>query len=391
MSQSFNSNWNYPTQVSFGPGRISQIAESCQSQGIKQPLIVTDPGLASLPMIQDIRDMCRANGLNADVFSDVAGNPNGGNVTDGVAALHQNQHDGVVAVGGGSALDVGKAIALMAGQDRPLWDFEDIGDNYTRVKEDGVIPCIAVPTTAGTGSEVGRSSVIVHEAEARKVIIFHPSMMPGLVIADPNLSLSLPKKLTAATGIDALSHNLEAYCASGFHPMADGIAVEGIRLIDKWLVTAVEDGNHLEARSQMLIASMMGATAFQKGLGAMHAMSHPVGAQLKAHHGLINAIVMPYVLAWNFGTIRNKLDRLATYMGLADPTAHGFIAWVLELRKRVEIPHTLDSLGMSEAHVGPFSKMAELDPAGTGNPVLIDAKGYETLFRHALSGRLPNY
>jgi alcohol dehydrogenase class IV len=382
-------NWNYPTKVWFGAGRAKEIGAALETAGISKPLIVTDPGLAALPMIGALKKACDDAKRPAAVFSDVMGNPVGKNVDDGLAVYTSGGHDGVVAVGGGSALDVGKAIALMAGQDRPLWDFEDVGDNWTRVNEAGVAPTIAIPTTAGTGSEVGRSSVITHEDEQRKVIIFHPLMLPVLAICDPEVTVSLPKRLTAATGMDALSHNLEAYCANGYHPLGDGIAVEGIRLVKEYLERATNTPNDLEARGQMLSASLMGATAFQKGLGAMHALSHPIGVHLKQHHGEINAVVMPYVLAYNFTYIEERLDRLAKYMGLDNPTAQGFVDWTVNLKARLGIPMTVAELTMTEDHIEQFAGMAEHDPAGFGNPIKMTAARYAELYRYALKGELP--
>ena len=292
-------NWNYPTSVKVGAGRASELPQWCASLGMKRPLLVTDPGLAALPMTVKLLDSCRSAGLDAGLFHAIKGNPTGKNVDDGVAAFKAGGHDGVIAFGGGSALDAAKAIALMAGQDRPLWDFEDVGDNHLRVNVAGMAPVVAIPTTAGTGSEVGRASVITDEREHVKRIIFHAKMLPAVVILDPELTVGLPPKITAATGMDALSHSLEAYCSPFYHPMAVGIAVEGIRLVKDYLPRACENGSDLEARLQMLVASSMGATAFQRGLGAMHALAHPLGALYDAHHGLLNAILMPYVLRAN--------------------------------------------------------------------------------------------
>ncbi len=289
----FISTWSYPTSIHFGAGRISELPDACLSLGIDRPLLVTDGGLAKLPMLRDAAVDCEQAGLAIDVFSDIKSNPVEKNVTDGVAALNAGGHNGVIAFGGGSALDVGKVIAFMAGQTRPLWDFEDIGDRWTRADPDGILPIIAVPTTAGTGSEVGRAGVIGSQSTHTKKVIFHPKIMPALVISDPLLTVGLPPNLTAWTGMDALAHCLEAYCAKGFHPMADGIALEGMRLIKRFLQRAVNDGNDIEARSGMLAAAAMGATAFQKGLGGIHALSHPVGALYDTHHGLTNAVFMP--------------------------------------------------------------------------------------------------
>ena len=307
-------NWNYPTSIRFGAGRIVELPDHCRALGMQRPLLVTDPGLAALPMIANAVRSCKAAGLACEVFSDVQANPVEANVTAGVAAYKRGNHDGVIAFGGGSALDIGKSVALMVGQTRPIWDFEDREDWYTRVNVEGMAPVVAVPTTAGTGSEVGRASVITDLRDHTKKIIFHPKMMPALVLEDPELTVGLPAHITAAVGMDALSHNLEAYCAPGYHPMAEGIAVEGMRLIKEYLPRAVTNGGDIEARAQMLIASSMGATAFQKGLGAMHSLSHPCSANLNTHHGLTNAVVMPYVLEWN----REVLDaKLAPARGLA--------------------------------------------------------------------------
>ena len=292
-------NWNYPTAVKFGAGRISELADHCRTAGIARPLLVTDAGLAVNPMIAGALAVLEAGGLDAAVFADVRSNPVGENVDAGVAAYRAGGHDGVIAFGGGSALDVGKVIAFMSGQSRPLWDFEDVGDWWTRADPAGIAPVVAVPTTAGTGSEVGRAGVITDAASHTKKIIFHPRMMPVITLCDPALTVGLPAHLTAATGMDALSHCLEAYCAPGFHPLADGIAVEGVRLVKQSLPTATRNGGDLAARSDMMAAALMGATAFQKGLGGMHALAHPIGAVFDTHHGLTNAVLMPYVLTFN--------------------------------------------------------------------------------------------
>jgi alcohol dehydrogenase class IV len=380
-------NWNYPTTVRFGAGRIRELATACADLGIRRPLLVTDPGLMPLPPVAAAREALA--GLPVAVFSDVRPNPVGKNVDDGVAAFKAAGCDGVVALGGGSTLDVAKAIALMVGQTRPLWDFEDVGDWYTRVDPAGMAPVVAIPTTSGTGSEVGRASVITKEDEHRKLIIFHPRMLPGRVIADPALTVGLPAKLTAAVGMDALSHNLEAYCAPGFHPQADGIAMEGMRLVNEALVTAVRDGSDLTARSQMMAASLMGAAAFQKGLGGMHALAHPIGAQLDAHHGLINAIVMPYVLAFNRSAIEDRLARLARVLDLPGHSATSVIDWTLSLREQIGIPHTLASIGVTEAHFDALAPAAVADPSAGGNPIPLDVAATTSLLRHALEGRLP--
>ncbi|MGE0726094.1 MAG: iron-containing alcohol dehydrogenase, partial [Alphaproteobacteria bacterium] len=309
-------NWSYPTAIRFGAGRIAEIADACKAAGIARPLVVTDPGLAKLPMLADIVARLAAGGVPAAVFSAIKPNPEGRNIADGIAAYKAGGHDGVVAVGGGSALDAGKAIAFQAGQSRPIWDFEDIGDWWTRANAAAIAPVVAVPTTAGTGSEVGRAAVVTDEASRTKKIIFHPKMLPVVVIADPTLTTGLPATVTAWTGMDALAHNLEAYCSPFHHPMGAGIALEGMRLVKEWLPRAVADGSDLEARAHMMAAASMGAVAFQKGLGAIHALSHPVGAIYDSHHGLTNAVFMPYVVAFNRGAVADKLARAAAYLGL---------------------------------------------------------------------------
>jgi alcohol dehydrogenase class IV len=381
-------NWNFPTLIRFGAGRIKELPDACRTLGMNRPLIVTDPALAKLPIIANAaRLLSDANMQNA-VFSDMQGNPVEENVTRGVAAYKSGSHDGVIAFGGGSALDVGKAIALMVGQNRSIFDFEDREDWYTRVNVAGMAPVVAVPTTAGTGSEVGRSSVITDPRDHTKKIIFHARMMPGLVIEDPELTVGLPPQVTAATGMDALSHCLEAYSTDYYHPLAEGIAVEGMRLIKEWLPVAVRDGSNIEARSHMLIASSMGATAFQKGLGAMHSLSHPCGANLNTHHGLTNAVVMPYVLVWNRAAIEEKMARLAAYLGLAKKSFEGVLEWVLELRKTIGIPNTLSDIGVKPEHAAAFAPQAFADLCTGGNPVKIDTPQFEKLYMNCIRGTL---
>ncbi len=381
-------NWNYPTAMRFGPGRISELAEACKSLGMTRALLVTDPGLRALPMIAEAVAANEAAGLPTTVFSDIKPNPVGENVEAGVAAYREANCDGVIAFGGGSGLDAGKAIALMVGQDRPIWDFEDREDWYTRVNEDGMAPVVAVPTTAGTGSEVGRASVITDETTHTKKIIFHPNMLPAIVIADPELTLGLPSHITAATGMDALAHNLEAYCAPGYHPMADGIAVEGMRLVKEWLPTAVHEGSNLAARAHMLAAATMGATAFQKGLGAIHALSHPIGAVLDKHHGLTNAVVMPYVLVFNRAAIEERMERLARYLGLPDPSFDAVQNWVLALREEIGIAHTLAEIGVGEEHIDELTPMAALDPSCGGNPIPVGEPELRRMFEMSIRGEL---
>ncbi|SES71646.1 hypothetical protein SAMN05216326_102128 [Nitrosomonas marina] len=384
----FHANWNYPTAISLGSGRIGVLPEACKQQGMDAPLLVTDPGLAALPFVQETVDRCHTAGVRCAVFSGIRGNPTGQNVTDGVAAYHAGGHDGVIALGGGSALDAGKAVALMAGQQRPLWDFEDCGDNWQRVDEAGMAPVIAIPTTAGTGSEVGRASVITDTEQQRKRIIFHPKMLPVQVILDPALTVSLPARITAATGMDALSHNLEAYCAPFYHPMADGIAMEGMRLVKQYLPTAFTNGQDLEARTHMLSASMMGATAFQKGLGGMHAIAHSLGALYDAHHGLLNAILMPYILKANQAAIENRIVRLARFLALDTNSFKGFMDWVLALRDQLGIPHNLSAIGIDTSQADRIGEMAVADPSASGNPVGLSAERYSAIFIDAVNGRL---
>lgn len=388
MSVLPNSQWNYPTSVRFGVGRIAELPAICKDLGLQRPLFVTDPQVAKLQMAQDVIRSLTAAGLKCATHTDIQPNPVEANVTAGVSAYRTGSCDGVIAFGGGSALDVGKAVALMVGQTRPLWDFEDREDWWKRVNTAGMVPVIAVPTTAGTGSEVGRASVITDVRDHVKRIIFHPRMMPACVILDPALTVGLPPNVTAATGMDALSHSLEAFCAPGFHPMADGIAVEAMRLIAGALPRAYRDGTDLEARAQMLVASSMGATAFQKGLGAMHAMSHPCSALLGSHHGLTNAIVMPYVLAWNQPEIAERLGRLAAYLGLQHASFTGVLEWVLGLREQLGIPHRIDALGVRDTHIELLAKEAYVDPSAPTNPRPVSMADFVSLFRCALAGEL---
>ncbi|HEB95419.1 MAG TPA: iron-containing alcohol dehydrogenase [Sedimenticola thiotaurini] len=381
-------NWNYPTSIRVGAGRVAELPDACRELGIGTPLLVTDPGLAGLPLMRRVLETLQRTGLQTELFSAIKANPNGDNVAAGVAAFHRAGCDGVIACGGGSALDAAKAVALMVGQQRPLWDFEDLGDNWTRVNEEGMAPVVALPTTAGTGSEVGRASVITDQDDRRKKIIFHPRMLPERVILDPELTLGLPPDLTAATGMDALSHSLEAFCAPSYHPMAEGIAVEGIRLVQQFLPRAVADGSDLEARTQMLVASAMGATAFQRGLGGMHALAHPLGALYDAHHGTLNAILMPYVLQANRDAIGERIDHLAQCMDLPGSGYDAFLEWVLALRELLSIPHTLAEIGIDDSHADRIGAMAAADPSAGGNPVDLGSDGYRSLFLRAVAGEV---
>ncbi|HEX8571886.1 MAG TPA: iron-containing alcohol dehydrogenase [Allosphingosinicella sp.] len=378
-----HSNWNYPTAIRFGAGRAAELGDACRELGIGRPLLVTDPVLAGMAMVK-----AALAATGAGLFCAIHANPVGGDVEAGLAAYRQGGHDGIVAMGGGSALDVGKVIAFMSGQARPLWDFEDQADWWSRADPAGIAPVVAVPTTAGTGSEVGRAGVILDEAQGVKKIIFHPRMLPAIVILDPELTLGLPSNVTAATGMDALSHCLEAYCAPGFHPMADGIAAEGIRLIREWLPRAYEDGTDVEARGHMLAAAAMGATAFQKGLGGMHALSHPIGALIGTHHGLTNAVLMPYILAFNRRAVEDRLARLAGYIGLADCSFGGFLDWIVELRRRLGIPPALADIGVSSGELERIAIMAEADPSAGGNPLPFDAGAARAVLDAAMAGRI---
>jgi hypothetical protein len=385
--KSLRGNWSYPTAIRFGAGRIEELPAACAALGITRPLLITDPGLALHAVGERVLSIARA-GLPTGLFADVRPNPTAADVAAGVEALRAGGHDGVIALGGGSALDAAKTIAFMVAQDRPPWDFEDRGDNWRRASVAGLVPVVAVPTTAGTGSEVGRAAVITNEDSHQKCIIFHPRMMPGQVVADPELTLGLPANLTAWTGIDALSHSLEALCAPGFHPLADGIATEAIRLIHRWLAVAVEDGRDLTARSYMLAAASMGAIAFQKGLGAMHALAHPIGGLLDRHHGLTIAIVMPYVLVTNRPAVEARLVELARVLELAQADFDGLLGWIIGLRRDLEIPDNLSALGVAEEHVPILAPRAAADPSAGGNPVALDEAGYAALYRRAINGRL---
>ena len=382
------SNWNYPTTVWVGNNRIIEINSACKSLKIKKPLFVTDKDLVGLDFVKNIIKIIEKEFKNLNIFSNFSGNPNGENVDEGVKEFKKNNCDGVIAFGGGSGLDVGKAIAFMSGQTRPIWDFEDIGDYWKRANNDNIAPIIAVPTTAGTGSETGRASAIINNETGVKKIIFHPKFLPSIVILDPVLTLDLSPRLTAATGMDALAHNLEAFCAPGFHPMADGIAIEGIRLTKKSLMTAVKDGKNLEARSDMLAAASMGSTAFQKGLGAIHSLSHPVNAQFNLHHGLSNAIFMPYVLTYNKKFIEKRIVSICDFLGLKKDFKC-FLDWILELRKDLNIPHALSEvISEDKFDLEMLSKMALEDPSTATNPRLLNLEDMKKLYDHSMKGNL---
>jgi alcohol dehydrogenase class IV len=377
-------NWSYPTTVWAGPGRIAELPAACAKLGIERPLLVTDQGLGDAPMMRSALALVPGAGL----FAGVRGNPVAANIEEGLGVYRRGGHDGVIAFGGGSALDAGKVIAFMSGQTRPLWDFEDIGDWWRRADSHGIAPIVAVPTTAGTGSEVGRAGVVINEATHQKKIIFHPRMMPGVVISDPELTVGLPPRITAATGMDAFAHCFEAYCAPGFHPLADGIALEGMRLIQTYLPRAYEDGNDIEARSRMLAAASMGATAFQKGLGGVHAISHPVGAHFNTHHGLTNAVLLPYILVHNRAAIEARLAVIARTLDLHGDPFGALFEWILAFRSRLGVPHSLAELGVTLRDPQTIGQEAARDPCAAGNPLPTDAAGYTRIFRCAVAGDL---
>lgn len=383
--------WNFPTTVLFGPGRIRELPAVLKAAGIERPLFVTDPGLAKLPVVASTLAILDDAGVKYGVFSDVKPNPVESNLYAGVEVFKSGKHDGVIAFGGGSALDLGKLIAFQAGQTRPVWDFEDIGDWWTRAESNAIAPIIAVPTTAGTGSEVGRAGVLTNETTHTKKVIFHPKMLPVTVIADPELSTGMPPFITAGTGMDALAHCLEAYCAPGFHPMADGIAVEGIRLVFENLPKAYADGSNVEARANMMAAAAMGATAFQKGLGAIHSLSHPIGALYDTHHGMTNAVFMPYVLLQNRAAIEKRIERLADYLGI-DGGFDGFLTAIMKLRSELGVPHTLPEfikeIEMDEARKDLIADMAIVDPTAGGNPIELTKERALKLLNAALEGKV---
>ena len=382
-----NYNWNYPTTVWVGKDRAKDLEKACVEIKTLKPLLVTDKDLINLEFLKDlINDLEKKFKLST--FSNFSGNPTGENVYEGVEVFKKNSCDSVVAIGGGSALDVGKAIAFMSGQSRPIWDFEDIGDYWKRADEKNISPIIAIPTTAGTGSETGRASAIINSKTGIKKIIFHPKFLPSIVILDPVLTKDLSPRLTGATGMDALAHNLEAFCAPGFHPMADGIAIEGMRLIKKSLLKAVKNGSDLDARSDLLAAASMGSTAFQKGLGAIHSLSHPLNAQFNLHHGLSNAIFMPYVLSFNKKNIEEKIISICDYLNLSK-SFDAFLEWILQLRKQLNIPHKLsDVIETNKMNLDDLSKMALDDPSTSSNPKKLTINDMKAMYEHSISGDL---
>lgn len=376
-------NWSYPTAIKFGAGRIKELADHCKAAGMKKPLLITDRGLAPMAITQNALDILEANGLGRAIFADVDPNPNDVNLDAGVRAFRDGGHDGVVAFGGGSGLDLGKCVAFMAGQSRPVWDFEDVGDWWTRASVEGIAPIVAVPTTAGTGSEVGRASVITNSASHVKKVIFHPKFLPAVTICDPELTVGMPKVITAGTGMDAFAHCLEAYSSPFYHPMSAGIALEGMRLVKEYLPRAYKDGTDIEARANMMSAAAMGAVAFQKGLGAIHSLSHPVGAIYNTHHGMTNAVVMPPVLRFNRSAIEDKIERAAAYLGISGGF-DGFYDYVLKLREELSVPDKLSALGVGTDRIDEMSEMAIVDPTAGGNPVELTLDAAKKLFRECI-------
>ncbi|MCY1326154.1 NAD-dependent methanol dehydrogenase [compost metagenome] len=376
-------NWSYPTAIKFGAGRIKELADHCKAVGMKKPLLITDRGLAPMAITQNALDILAAADLGRAIFADVDPNPNDVNLEAGVKAFKDGGHDGVVAFGGGSGLDLGKCVAFMAGQSRPVWDFEDIGDWWTRASVEGIAPIVAVPTTAGTGSEVGRASVITNSASHVKKVIFHPKFLPAVTICDPELTVGMPKVITAGTGMDAFAHCLEAYSSPFYHPMSAGIALEGMRLVKEYLPRAYKDGTDIEARANMMSAAAMGAVAFQKGLGAIHSLSHPVGAIYNTHHGMTNAVVMPPVLRFNRPTIEDKIVRAAAYLGISGGF-DGFYDYVLKLREELGVPDKLSALGVGTDRIDEMSEMAIVDPTAGGNPVELTLDAAKKLFRECI-------
>ena len=380
-------NWNYPTSVWLGENRVKDLAHACEILKISKPLFVTDKDLFNLPMVKKIISEIENKFKEINTFSNFSGNPVGKNVEEGVIEFNKFKCDGVIAFGGGSGLDVGKAIAFMSNQSRPIWDFEDVGDYWKRADDSNIAPIIAVPTTAGTGSETGRASAIINEKTLQKKIIFHPKFLPSIVILDPILTVDLSPRLTAATGMDALAHNLEAYCAPGYHPMADGIALEGMSLIKKSLIKAFMYGKDLKARTDMLAAASMGSTAFQKGLGAIHSLSHPVNAKFNLHHGLSNAIFMPYVLTFNKDAIKDRIERACDYLNI-DKNFNSFLNWVIELRKTLNIPNKLsDVIDVDKIDLDELSKMALKDPSTSGNPKKLSLEDIKKLYEFSIEGK----
>ena len=376
-------NWSYPTQIKFGAGRIREIADACNQANIKRPLLITDKGLSNLPITSKTLQLMKEAGLGDALFSNVDQNPNEKNLNSGIAAFKEGNHDGVIAFGGGSGLDLGKLVAFMVGQDRSVWDFEDVSDWWTRAKPNTIFPIVAIPTTAGTGSEVGRASVLTNSDTLEKKIIFHPQILPKVVICDPELTVEMPKSITVGTGLDAFAHCVEAFSSPHYHPMSQGIAVEGMRLVIENLGKVYSDGSDIEARANMMSAALMGATAFQKGLGAIHALSHPIGAVHHTHHGTTNAVCMPAVLRLNEPKIRDRFDSVTGYLGIQNGFS-GFKVFVDEFNASLNIPLRLSDLGVENPDLGKLVKGALSDPSCGGNPVKLTSDNLKALFEEVL-------
>ncbi len=391
-SASITADWGFPTRVLVGPGRLSETPELCREYGFTRPLVVTDPGVAGLAFTNGLMEALNGAGIEASLFTDVEADPKAATVEAGVAAFTRGRHDAVIGLGGGSALDAAKAVALMAGQTRPIWDFEDRGDNWKRADANAIAPVIAIPTTAGTGSEVGRASVITDAQARRKVIVYHPRMLPVAAILDPEVTLGLPRHLTAATGMDAVTHCVEAWSAPGFHPMAEGIALAGVRQAMDALPRACRDGADVDARTRMLAVATMGTTALQKGLGAVHAIAHPVGTLCHTHHGLTNAVLLPYVLMFNRAALEPRIEPLAEAFGLpGQGPGHAFdavVQRVLDLRTELGMPHTLAEIGVDASHAEEVGRLGEIDPTAGGNPIPVRARELSDIFLRAVEGRL---
>ena len=376
-------NWSYPTQIKFGAGRIREIADACNQANIKRPLLITDKGLSNLPITSRTLQLMKEAGLGDALFSNVDPNPNEKNLNSGINAIKEGNHDGVIAFGGGSGLDLGKLVAFMVGQDRSVWDFEDVSDWWTRANPNTIFPIVAIPTTAGTGSEVGRASVLTNSDTLEKKIIFHPQILPKVVICDPELTIEMPKSITAGTGLDAFAHCVEAFSSPHYHPMSQGIAVEGMRLVIENLGKVYSDGSDIEARANMMSAALMGATAFQKGLGAIHALSHPIGAVHHTHHGTTNAVCMPAVLRLNEPKIKDRFDSVTGYLGIQNGFS-GFKVFVDEFNSSINIPLRLSDLGVENPDLGKLVKGALSDPSCGGNPVKLTSDNLKALFEEVL-------
>ena len=372
--------FSFPTTIHFGPGARRLVAEHLKQQGVKRPLIVTDKGLAALPILKEFGNLL--TGLSVSIFPGVYGNPTKRQVDEGVKAFKSHNADAVIGFGGGAALDVAKAVALMAVHEGDVleyaWDHPNV-----RPVTNALPHFIALPTTSGTGSEVGRSSVISHDETHVKKIIFNPVLLAKAVFADPELTIDLPAGVTAATGMDALTHNVESYLSPAYHPLCDGIALEGARIAAHALETAVTMPKDIAARSDMMMASLMGAIAFQKDLGAVHSCAHALGTVVDMHHGLANGIMIDHVMRFNIDAAERKMAELARVCG-AGNTAESFVDWLVELKARIGIPAKLGGKGVTAAHVPRLVEVAVKDTCHQTNPKPVSAADFERLFTQAL-------